>query len=1009
MQEILREFSLTKTHLLMFSMSKTGSLIAIGLLFLSTTAWAKFEGTGKVSDTGGEPLIGVSILIQGTTMGTVTDFDGNFALNVPGESGVLIFSYTGFRTEEVAVSPAASVLQISMVEDIARLEEVVVTGLASTVKRSNSGNAVTSVTGEELTGNTAPQTLDNALYGKIPGVNMSANGGAPGGGINFQLRGVSTLGAGQSQPLFIIDGVYVDNSTIRTGRTQVNGASGGQAASNQDDAANRIADLNPDDIEKIEVLKGPSAAAIYGTRANAGVIIITTKRGKEGRTRISLSQDIGFAQGQNFVGFDPWDEAKIDVFRGGDEKEKEAYRQAVAEGRITDWEEYLYGETPLLSNTQLSISGGSQKTQFFVSGGMQREDGIIKNTDFDRYSLRANVDHQISDRIKVGINTNYLKTDNDRGFTGNQNNTGGSIGYNIAYTPDYADLFPDENGNYPNNPYFNDNPIAVRDLGTNNQKVDRFITAGVLDWDIFRRTSSFLKFKLNGGVDFLNGRSLGYFPEIMQHQQATANPGDVMWGQQSNINTNVQAFLIFNADLGAVNTNTSVGVVRLDQDSEFLLSRGRGLSGGQTNLQWAQVQSIQQQFNQRVTDFGVVIQEDLNWQDRIAASVGVRFDKSTLNVDSDKFYAFPKFSLAVNLHNFDFWNVGFMDQLKLRGAYGETGGLPNFGVIFESLTPQLIGGSLGGQVGTRGVDPNLEPETAQELEFGIDAGFFNSRLTLEATYYIKNVKDLILDLTPAESTGILAIATNAADLENKGVELGLGINPVRTANFNWFAKVLYWHNRSKLTRLNIPVQTVGGFGPSLGTYLFAEGYSPTTIVGTPAGTENPGGWTIYGDRQPDFQMSFLSQINFLKNFDFNFLLHWQSGGEAINLSALLWDDGGNAPECGIDKDNNETPDCTDRLLDWAVNGNTGVYIQPTSYLKLRELGLYYSIPRSLLGNTFIEGIRVGVSANNLLLWTDYGSYDPEVSNFGSQPVSGNIEVTPYPSSRRFFFHLKFDF
>lgn len=838
---------------------------------------------------------------------------------------------------------------------------------------------------------------------------MQANSGAPGGGINMQLRGISTLGAGSSQPLYIVDGVYVDNSSIRTGRTQVSGASGGQSTATQDGAANRIADLNPDDIANIEVLKGPSAAAIYGTRANAGVIIITTKKGQAGQTKISLSQDIGVAQGQNFIGFDTWDEEKIVKLYGADAAgpQLDALRAAEAEGRVTDWEEFFYGEEPLLSNTNLRISGGNQKTQFYVSGGIQSEDGIIKNTGFDRYSIRANVDHRISEKVRISLNSNYVNSVSDRGFTGNQNNTGGSLGYNIAYTPTYADLYPDEAGNYPDNPYFNDNPIAIRDLGVNQQKIDRFITAFNLDVDLLQTSTSFLKFKMNGGVDYLSGNSQVYFPEVLQHQRAQANPGDVMWGRQDILNTNLQAFLTYNTNLGSINSNTSIGGVRLDRDSEFLLSRGRGLLLGQNNLQWAQVVSTQEQTNQTVTDLGWVAQQDFNWEDKLIASLGVRFDRSTLNRDQERYYAFPKASLAANIANFDFWNIDAVNQLKLRAAYGETGGLPNFGATFESLNSQLIGGNIGSQVSARSIDPNLEPETASELEFGLDAAFFDNRITFEGTYYNKEVRDLILDLTPAGSVGVGAIATNAADLTNRGLELALGVNAIQSTNLDWYTKVMWWRNVSEITRLDIPTRTVGGFGNALGTYLIAEGYSPTTIVGNPSGTNIPGGLTVYGDRQPDFTLTWFNQINFLKNFDLSFLFHYQNGGEAINLSAFLWDLGGTAPDWGDDPDGDGVVAGNARVAEWG-GGNTGVYVEPTDYVKLRELGLYYTVPQSVLPN-LMERLKLGVSINNMLLWTDYGSYDPEVSNFGAQPVSGNIEVTPFPSSRRFFFHVKMDF
>lgn len=983
-------------------------LVAFLCLVVTMGYSQSYNVSGTVTDESGGPLIGVNIIIMGTSNGTISDLDGSFSLELD-KPATLAFSYTGYLSSEIDVSGDNSALAVVMKEDVAKLDEVIVTGLASGVKRSNSGNSIASVSGDELTGNTSPQTLDNALFGKIPGVNMSANGGAPGGGINVQLRGISTLGAGESQPLYIVDGVYVDNSSIRTGRTQVNGASGGQSAATQDDAANRIADINPDDIEKIEVLKGPSAAAIYGTRANSGVIIITTKKGKAGETNISFSQDIGVASAQNLQGFGIWSQARTDAYSGSDPGELAAQAAAEAAGRNIDWEDFFYGENPLLSNTQLSISGGSEKTQFRVAGGILTEDGIIKNTGFDRYSVRVNLDHKLTKKLKVSLSTAYNKTNTDRGFTGNQNNTGGSIGYALAYTPSYADLLPDDKGNYPINPYFNDNPVAIRDLGINNQTVDRYFAAGSVEYDIFSNDVSFFKFRARGGADYLSGNSLVYFPEQLQHQAALPNPGDVMWGRQDNLNTNLEAFLIYNRQLGTVNSNTTAGYIYLDQESEFLLTRGRGLSGGQTNLQWATVQSVQDQTNQEVNDVGIVVQEDLNWDDKIALSLGIRMDKSTLNLDHDEFYFFPKASVAFNIHEFDFFESSIINSLKIRSAYGETGGLPKFGNTFESLSPQLVGGSLGGQVGTRAVDPNLVPETSREIEFGIDASFWDNRIFFEATYYNKEVKDLIFDVTPPESTGITAIATNAGDLTNKGFELSLGVNSVRTDNVNITTHFTFFRNESEITRWDVPAQTIGGFGPSLGTYLFAKGFSPTTIVGTPSGSpDSPLGFTVYGDRQPDFTMTMGNEINIMKNWDLSFLLHWQKGGSAINLSALLWDDGGTTPNWDGDDDGDGTPNGLDRLLDWAANGNTGAYIEETSYVKLREIGLYYTLPKGILGETF-KRLKLGVSANNVLLWTNYGSYDPEVSNFGVQSVTGNIEVTPYPSSRRFFFHLKADF
>ena len=988
------------------------ALLLLAFMMFASIAMAQFSVSGKITNEGGDPLIGVTILIKGTSTGTVTDLDGNYELDVnSGNSAIVLVSYTGFKSIERAVDATMGTLDLVMAEDFANLDEVIITGLASGVKRSNSGNSIATIEGGALSDNTSPQTLDNALYGKIPGVQMTANGGAPGGGINVQLRGVSTLGAGSSQPLYIIDGVYMDNTSARNFRSAVSGAGGGSSNNNQDNVASRISDINPDEIEKIEILKGPSAAAIYGTRANAGVIIITTKKGAIGDTKVSFSQDIGYAKGQNFIGFDDWNEDKIRSYYGsGAEPELAKFREAQQEGRITDWEDYFYGETPSLSNTTVSVSGGNQKTQFFASGNVQSEGGIIKNTGYDRYSFRANIDHKVSDLLTVKFNNNFLRTETQRGFTGNQNNTGGSIGYNIAYTPSYADLFPDESGRYPTNPYFGGNPIEVRDVGVNDFTVNRFISAASADLNLLTTNDMFLKVRINGGADYVASQSLVHFPATMQYQTTQANPGDVIRGNTNALNTNVQAFAIFNTNLGNINSNTSVGIVRLDQDVEFLANRGRGLAAGQNNLNWAAIQTVQAQSTQRVTDIGLVAQEDLNWEDKIIGSVGVRFDKSTLNRDQEKYYAFPKASLAVNLHNFDFLNVGALSQLKVRAAYGETGGLPRFGAIFEPLNSVNIDGSLGGVVGTQGVDPTLEPETASEIEFGVDLGFWDNRVTLEATAYNKKVNNLILSLVPASSTGISSIQTNAADLENRGFEIGLGLNPVRTPNLNWYTKVLLWRNVSEITRLIVPEFTQGGFGAALGTYAIAQGFSPTSVVGNPDDSNGPAGKTLYGDRQPDFQYSFISEINFLKDFDFSFVLQGQSGGEAINLSAFLWDDGGSTPNWDGDDDGDGILNGNERPTEAFGNGNAGVFVEPTSYVKLREVALYYTVPQSVVSSIgFVDRIKIGVSANNMLLWTNYGSYDPEVSNFGAQAIAGGIEVTPYPSSRRFFFHLKADF
>jgi TonB-dependent SusC/RagA subfamily outer membrane receptor len=817
------------------------------------------------------------------------------------------------------------------------------------------------------------------------------------------LRGISSL-AGASQPLIILDGVYASNASQRTGRATVSGAGG----ANQDDGSNRLADLNPADIENIEILKGPSAAAIYGTRANAGVIIITTKRGSEGKTKISFSQDIGDASPLRLLGTDSWSEAKINTFFPAARRAVEIER--FKQGITIDYEDYFYNNAAVLSNSRLTLSGGDEKTKFYISGNITAEDGTVKNTGFERYSIRANVDHKISKRVKFSFSTNYLKTDTDRGFTGNQNNAGASIGYNIAYVPNYFDLRPNAQGIYPVNPYFSENPVAVTDHGINNSTVNRFIQAFNLTADLFQNNTSNLKATFSGGLDYLQNSTMVYLPEFLQFQRAQANPGDLLIGRQESFNTNIQAALVYTKSLGKLNLSSQGGMVRLDFKNSSLFNRGRGLVPGQTNLRQANIQEINENFNNTISEAGIFLQQEANFDDKIIGTVGIRWDKSTLNGDPNKLYAFPRASLALNLANFDFWNVGAITQLKPRIAYGETSGPVAFGSTFTSLGGTNIGGLLGSVVSSQIGNTGILPETATELEFGVDAGFFNNRLAIEATYYIKNTQNNIQNLNLAPSVGVNTTPSNEAELENKGIELGVSGTIFDAPKFRWFSRVLYWQNRVLLTRLGIPTYIAGAFGSGLGTFLYAQGYAPTTIVGSPAVPTNPGGFTFWGNNQPDFNVSFFNSFNILKNLELSVLVDWKQGGDNINLSAFLTDGGGTTKGWFEDANGDGIPN--GRQRDPAPYNNAGRWVMDASFVKIREVGLYYTFPKTTLSKIFngaFKGIKLGASANNLFLFTDYFGYDPETSTFGAQSIANNVDIAPYPTPRRIFFHLNFDF
>jgi TonB-linked SusC/RagA family outer membrane protein len=977
------------------------------LLFIGVTqAKAQvFTASGTVKEnSNGNPLAGVSITVKGTKQTTTSNSTGNFTINVNSKSAVLVLKYVGYKATEVAVTADRANLNVMMEEEVNSLKEIVITGLASSIKRSNLANAITTVSAKDLVGTTQIQTADGALYGKVAGANIRMNSGAPGGGINIQLRGLSSL-TQASAPLIVLDGVYINNNTQRTGRASVTGA----GAANQDDGANRLADINPADIENIEVLKGPSAAAIYGTRANAGVLVITTKKGAAGKTVISFGQDIGIGSPLKMMGVDNWSEAKINSFFPAARRavELSRFQAATAANNFVNYEDYFYGNTATLLNSRLSIRGGDEKTKFFVSGSLTDEGGIVRRTGFERQSVRANIEHKLSKSVVLSVNSNYIRTNTDRGFTGNQNNSGASIGYNISYVPNYFDL-RQVNGVYPANPYFAENPVHVTDKGVNNALVNRFIQSFNLDVNLFKNENSQLKFRVNGGLDYIQNSTKVYLPDDLQFQRGQANPGDVLVGKQESMNTNFQAAFVYDWKIKRVNFNTQVGLVRLDFRNDGLFNRGRGLAPGQINIKQATVQEVESQFESTQSDVGIFVQKQMNFEDKIIGTLGMRMDKSNTNGDANKFYGFPKASLAINLANFDFWKIDAISQLKPRVAYGQTAGPVPFGATFTSLGGVNIGGLLGATVPTTIGNTNIVPERASEIEFGFDAGFLNNKILFEATYYVKTTLDNLQPLTLSPATGVVNTQSNEAEMRNKGFELGLSGTVVDKANFKWFSRLLWWKNDILITKLGIPSYTTGAFGTALGTFLVQQGISPTTIVGTPA--ISPGVFTVWGNAQPDWTSSWSNNITLFKNFDLSVLTEYRSGGDNINLTSFLTDGGGTTKGWFDDSNNDGIPN--GRQRDPAPYNNAGRWVQDATFLKIREVGLYYTLPKETLSKSFgnlIQRAKIGVSGNNVFLATKYVGYDPETSTFGAQALANNVDVAPYPTARRLFFHIQIDF
>jgi len=449
---------------------------------------------------------------------------------------------------------------------------------------------------------------------------------------------------------------------------------------------------------------------------------------------------------------------------------------------------------------------------------------------------------------------------------------------------------------------------------------------------------------------------------------------------------------------------TQTGITYLSQESNLVNSRGALLVAGQTNVDNS-VNQVIDQFLSSEEDFGYFGQVEANYKDQFIATVGYRLDKSSRNGDPNKFYGFPKASLAVNVANFDFWNVEAISQLKFRTAYGETGSPANFGATFTSLGASNIGGSVGQSVSGDKGDPNVEPETSAEFEIGFDLGLFENKVAFEATYYNKAVNDLILTRALPSSSGFARETTNLGDLVNKGIELALRADVVDNENFKWNTGLNWFRNRSEMTRLEVPAfpQPGAGFGLGLGTIFIQEG-KPVNQFATNLDLDGDGVTepTQIGVAEPDYQMGWNNNITLFKQFDVSFIFQMKVGGDNLNLSKFLTDLGGVTPDL-------ETADGQARL---SIPANGQRFLEPAGYLRLREAAVYYRLPSATIASIFgdtVEGVKLGVSGRNLFLVTDYSSYDPEVSVNGSGGLSTGIEVTPFPSSRQVYFHLNVNF
>src|SRR6266403_881537 len=956
------------------------AVLALTLLLSSVPAVAQTRTiTGTVTDAStGQPLEGARVGVRGTALSVTTGADGKFTLgNVPQGNVVVAIRRIGNNFVDLPLPAGQNELRVALTRDPLRLSDVVVTGQATAVDRRNLANAVATVSGEEVS-RVSAQTVEQALQGKVVGASIQANSGAPGGGMQMRLRGVTSIN-GSSEPLYVVDGVVVSNVAIPSNQNAVTRSTQGSNPSlTQDNQVNRIADLNPNDIENIEVLKGASASAIYGSRASNGVVIITTRRGRSGERRINATQRIGVSKISNTLGSRTFT-SLADATAAFGASAANYFKPGV----VYNHEDELAGHTPMSSESVVDVSGGDSDTRYFVSGLWKHDGGIIDNTGYGKQSVRANND-----------------------------NASVSFWMVFPFTPSFVDLRRNPDGTFPSNPFVASNPLQTAALMKNDEKVLRSILAGRLTFNAIQRQAYNLKFTLNGGADqFSQENSLLFPPELQFEPTDDGEPGTALLSNSNNVNLNLGTNGVFTLTpaSGAFTATTSVGVNGSSRDlrTSRIVSRnlvgGLGIVGAGTD-----VRVVEQR--QRVEDFGLFAQEEfLTLSERLLLTAGINADRSSANSDTKKYFYYPKFSGSLRFPQ----PFRATDEAKLRIAYGQSGNQPLFGQKFTPLSAiENIAGLPGLVVPVLGTvgSTNLHPERQREVEAGVDATFAGGRAALELTGFRKDISDLLLQRTLAPSSGFGFEVFNGGKLRTTGAEVGVNLVPIQSAETEWIFRTSFASTRSKITSLPVPTFRGLGFGTALGSFQFEEGASATQIVGNDS---LPNGSVVVrkiGDANPDFNMSFSNNLRF-KRLRLYGLLDWQHGGSIINLTKFLYDLGSNTVDYAdpITYGGLQTTKGANRLR--LFPKQTGVYVEDASFMKLRELTLSLDVPETMVAR-FGRGVRTAeqsFSGRNLWTHTNYTGMDPEVSNFGNQPIGRNIDVAPFPPSRSFWFSLSLGF
>ena len=1023
--------------------------LVLGLQFFTIMLIAQVRITGRVTGPDGKAVPAISVQVRNTTIGTITDAEGNYTLNADLKPGThtLEFSGVGFKStsQTITVGSASSIsANVQLAEDALNMEEVVVTGVSAGTTRRQLGSYVSTVRGDDLTKGATGNVLA-ALQGKTAGAQIIQNSGDPAGGISVRLRGISSINS-SSEPLYIVDGIIVNNSTTRV--TNTSGNYDGQNFVGTI-GQNRLADINPADIERIEVLNGAAAAAIYGSRANAGVVQIFTKRGSTGAPVVSFSTSVMVSELRKAVKVN-----RAPTKFGGPPDGPSAQTQDILTPAWTtttpvtryDYNDYIF-RTGIGTDNTVSVSGGRDKTKYYVSGSYFYNQGIVKNTDFRRFSFRTNIDQAINDKLSFTLGLNYINSASDEKPDGN---SFFSPLNSINIIGNFHDLWTrDAVGNIKAiGERQRVNPVSVIEDIKQRQETNRMLASTSLKWKAFRNFT--LDYTM--GIDNYTQAGKTFIPPFAYAVNTAFYGGGLSLDPAQNgyASTATNNYFQINNEINGtyqarINDNlsstTQLGYSLQYEKSSYSLLQGRGLApfvetaaGASTLLPGADARG-------ELSVSGAYLQQNFKFKNHLFITGAIRVDGSSVFGEDERNQVYVKGSGSYILSGADFWERSSVSKwwnlFKLRIAYGESGNLTGIGPYdrFNSYSGIGFLGRTSFFSSSTLANTNVKPERQKELELGTDLGFFDNRLGIGFNYYIKEVNDLLINRVIAPTTGFSSLLDNLGSLENKGFEIIVNGGIIRKNDLRWDVTGIFNHNRNEAVRIGqaltllstnggAPVAILEGqpIGVFYGTFFAVDASgnqikNPSGIPVTERGVQNsalvyttqrdgsglPTGTVlrkVIGDPNPDFTASLVNELSY-KKFNLRIQLDAVQGVDVFNADWRTRQGVGNG-EIAEQEHNGQLP----RGYVLGVYNIEEWRIDDGSFVKLREVSLGYDFGK--ISNIF-SNLSVSLSGRNLISWDDYKGYDPEVNAGGQSTILRGIDFGSVPIPRTFSFGIQAKF